>query len=460
MAAIDNIISINITQSSTAVPTVSTTIPLILGTTNPGWADGDVVHAYESAAGLLADGFTATSPEYVYALALTSQSTIPNEFLVGRRSGATTAGEPEIDRISVGDVEANHVYTFTLNGRTYSYTSGPTDSAQIIVQGLHDSVAADTAATVTASLDNNGLYLILTGTVDGQAFTMTGFDSALVRNQVQGSSAAEAPALATSDLAAIQAQDDSWYGLLLAGASDAEIMTAASWVQAQRKILVGCSSSSEIGDPQSTTDLGAKLKSGSFSRTALMYSPASAALGIEAAWVGGQLPQTPGTNNWAFRSLLGQQVDKLTAASSLACIGNPVAGVAGKNVNTYISVGGQGITQMGTCGSGEYIDVTVGVDWLFFNLQSTIYSALVNTPGKVPFTDAGMAILVAATRAVLDTAAANGLVDATQGITIKTAKVATVTQAQKAQRRAPAINFTCVLQGAINAVTINGTVSV
>lgn len=458
MAAIDSLISITLTETANAVPTVSTTIPLLLANGSPGWAEGDLVHSYGSADELLTDGFSASSLEYVSALALTAQKAIPSEFLVARRSGAQSAGKPAIARVSVTTAAPSHLYSLTLNGKLYSYTSGATDSATTIVAGLKSSVDADAQAICTAAVDTATSKLTLTGTTDGLAFAFTAVDSDLEVDDIQDAAAAVSETLSVDDLVAIQNQNDSWYGLVLVGATDEEIMTAAGWVQSRRKMLFPSSATAALSDADSTVDLLAKLKSGNYNRTALMVTPGSALLGINAAWVGGQLPKTPGSNNWAYATLVGQQPDSFTTAQRSTLIGSPINAVEGKNGNIYTTVMGVDAVQMGTVASGDFVDNVIGLDWLYFNIQSAMFQALVGADGKVPMTDAGVAILASALQSVLDRGADNDLLDKAQ-TKVLPGKVASLTAAQRKARKAPVLAFSTVLKGAINAVPVTGNIS-
>jgi Protein of unknown function (DUF3383) len=451
MAAIDQIVNINISQSTQAVAQASFSIPLIVGPTNAGWSD--FVHAYSSPAGMLTDGFTTSSPEYIYALELFEQTLTPTQFYVGHR----TAAVAQVDTLAVNTLNTAHLYAFTLDGVLISYQAVGGDTQQAILTALNAAITtafpsgAPTAGVVTGS--GSGALLTLTSTQIGLAVTYSAVDSLLTHALVTANNG-----IAT-DLANIQGENDSWYGMVGCAFTDADIEQAAAYIQAQKKIFVAVSSTAAIATT-ATTDLGSFLKGKSYTRTALIFTAASyVAEGKDAAWVGGQLPYTPGANNWAFKTLVGCTADTLTQGQQSILIGDPVAGVAGKNVNIYQVVGGVPITEMGTMASGQYIDVTVGVDWLESTLQTNIYSALVNS-AKIPYTDKGTGILISAVKAAIDQGVVNGLIDGNSPIIISAPPVLSVSANQRAQRIAPTITFSCRLAGAFNAVVVNGTVTV
>lgn len=451
MAAIDQIVKINISQSTQAVAQASFSIPLIVGPTNAGWSD--FVHSYSSPAGMLTDGFTTSSPEYIYALELFEQPLTPTLFYVGKRTTAVA----QVDTLAVSTLNTSHLYTFTLNGVLISYQAIGGDTQQSILTALNAAITtafpsgAPTSGVVTGT--GAGALLTLTSTLIGQAFSITGVDADLTLVLLVPNNG-----IAT-DLAAIQGESDAWYGMVGCAFTDADIQEAAAYIEAQKKIFIAVSSTSAIATT-STTDLGSVLKGKSYKRTGLIFTGSSyVAEGKDAAWVGGQLPFTPGANNWAFKTLVGCTPDVLTQTQQTILIGDPVAGVQGKNVNIYQTVGGVNITQMGTMASGQYIDITVGVDWLESTLQVNIYSALVNA-AKIPYTDKGTGILISAVKAAIDQGVVNGLIDGNSPITISAPPVLSVSTNQRAQRIAPTITFSCRLAGAFNAVVVNGTVTV
>lgn len=352
MAAIDNLINITITQSTQAVALDSFAIPLIIGKSNPGWTDR--VHVYASPAGLLTDGFTTTSPEYVAALSMFSGSITPTSFMVGLRTSDTIA----------------------------------------------------------------------------------------------------------NDLAAIVAQNNSWYGCMLASPSDADIIALAPVIETMRKIFISSTSTAAVAQ-SGTTDFASTLKAQKLTRTALIYT--ANANGIaEAAWLGSQLPQTPGSNNWAYSTLAGVTPDVLTANQTAILYGTPIAGIVGKNVNVYTTIGGQPLTLMGQMIGGQFIDITVGLDFLKSTLTTNVFSQLVNAL-KVPYTDAGATMLMLPVSNALQQGVSNGLLDGedvTMPIKVTCDPVSSVSKAQRAARIAPTIRFQARLTGAFNSVGIAGNISV
>ena len=450
MAALDTLINVNISQQTSTVPTASFQIPLIIGSSMTGWAD--YVHSYTSPASMLDDGFTTSSPEYLYAEELYEQAQSPSEFYVGKR----TAAVAQVNTLAVATLSSGHDYEFTLNGQLIAYTASGGDTQQSILTALLAAIA--TAFPLSNPVNGvvagtgSGALLTLTSAVAGQGVSYTLVDSELTLASVTANNGI------VDDVLKIINQDSTWYGIVLCSDADNDILQLAAFVEGVKKIFIATSQDSAIAT-SSTTDIASVLKGKSYKRTALLFSPASFNLGIDSAWMGGQLPATPGSNNWAYKTLVGISPDKLSDTQRSICIGDPVAGIAGKNVNIFTTVGGVNITQMGVMVGGQYIDITIGIDWLQSTIQSNIYTALTQS-SKIPYTDKGTSILISAVKSAIDQGVVNGFIDGASPISIIAPPVLSVPSSQRANRIAPTISFSCRLAGAYNAVVVSGTVTV
>jgi hypothetical protein len=443
MALIDTLIKISISLITRAVAQESFSIPLIIGSTVTGWTDH--VHSYTDPASMLEDGFTTASPEYIYALKMFAQTITPTIFYVGIR----TTSVAQVDTITPTAANA-HLYKVTIGTVDYSYTSDSDATIEEIVTGLKALIDADSACLCTAT---GTVTLILTAKTAGIGFTTSvnaDVNMALVHTTPSHGIA--------DDLNTIIEENNSWYGIILCSNSDNDILQLAAAVESLKKVFIAVSNDAAIAT-SSTTDLLSILKGLGYNRTGLVYSPASYNLGIESAWMGGQLPQTPGSNNWAYKTLNSITADAISDNARSIIIGTPVEGVAGKNGNIYQTIGGQDITQMGMMVSGQYIDITIGADWLESTIQTNIYQALVDA-AKIPYTNKGTAILISAVDAAIKQGVTNGLIDGARTISITAPNVEDVSLAQRANRIAPTITFVCYLSGAFNTVKVNGTVSV
>lgn len=451
MSALDQIVNITITQQTAAIPQPSFSIPLIVGP-NPT----TTLAYYTSASALLTAGFTTSSIEYIYAVELMEQALVPVQFGVGKRTTAVA----QVDTIAVNTLTSGHIYTFTINGHVLTYTATGGDTQQSILTQLNTQLAAITPTFAAGVVTGTGAsaLLTITSSTPGAGITYTAVDALLTHALVTPNNGI------ANDLQNIinATNGNLWYGMVLASNQSYDILQAASFIEATgNRIFVAATNDSNV--PTSlTTDLASTLQGLSYKRTALMYSPVSYNLGMDAAWVGGQLPQTPGASTWDLKNLVGIAPDVYTSSQLTNMIGAP--GVSfGKNVNIFSTVGGVNVTQPGIMVGGQFIDTTIFIDWLRVTMQNAIFAQMVNLP-KIPFTDKGLAVIENQVRNVLiqgSDAGGSGGIDNTS-IVITTLPISSVSSNNRALRYVPTgtISFTCRLTGAVQNVVINGTVTV
>lgn len=200
-----------------------------------------------------------------------------------------------------------------------------------------------------------------------------------------------------------------------------------------------------------TTDIGAELKALALDRTALMFTKNADTEFPEAAWSGGILPFDPGSITWFAKTLIGITVDDLTSTQKSKALGN--------NVNTYTVIGGISITQNGTMASGRFIDIRRGVDFIQARMEENIFFQIANLP-KIPYTDAGVAIIENEIRFVLNEGIDKDILAEDPEPTITVPKVLSVSANDRANRLLPDVKFEARLAGAIHKVIVRGTVSV
>ena len=256
-----------------------------------------------------------------------------------------------------------------------------------------------------------------------------------------------APTLAAA-LDAITHLDDDWYCLLMTSRVDQDILDAAVWIEAHLKIFIASNGDAAI-TTTATTDVLSTLHAAKYSRTAFLFS-GNAATYPEMAWAGLDLPYAPGSETWKFKSLQGSIADNLTATQS--------AYIKAKGGNTYETYASVDVTADGTMVDGEFIDVIRYVDSLQSRIKERIFSIFVNN-AKIPYTDAGAAVLESAIRAELQAGVrVNAIVDGSYSVHVPT--VIDQNPNDRAVRYMPGITFTALLAGAIHKTQIKGTVTV
>lgn len=426
MSELDNIIQIQINRETTAVSTASFQIPLVLATfTNFServrtYTDFDAV----------ADDFNSTDNVYKIAQRLFGQDGVrPPSIIVGRRQVNSVTFTP-----TVAD---SAVYTVTLNGTLYSFTSGVGATATTIVTGLKAAIGTPTGITVTGTTT-----LTLAPTVAGTPWSVVSSTNLVAVNAAPTETWVEA-------LDAVTNVTNAWYALIAETHLSADIMALAASIQPRHKIYL-TSTADPVTITTGTTDPASLLKAGSYSRTAIIYLPTADTEYPEAAWAGSQLPRTPGSNDWDFKRATLVTVSVLTDTQR--------TNLRFKNSNMYTTVAGVNIFQDGNMSTGvsDAIDIIIGIDWTYARMQEAIYSRLVNLL-KVPYTRNGFLIIESEMRSVLAQGQANGLYDS--GWTVTSPDPLTIAANQRIQRVAGDFLFTARLQGSVRVVTIVGTVT-
>ncbi len=443
---ISDIISVSITAETQSVSRQGFGTPLIAAyhTHNV-----DRVRTYASLQEMTDDGFTAAEGAYLAARAIFSQNPKVKRVKVGRRALAHTQTVILTPNSNTDGI----VYTvvISLGGgveQTASYTVA-TDTLPEVCDGIVAAINALTGdlASLVASTVGSTVQVVAgaAGNLYSYKPAATGGATLKFRDSTAD------PGIAT-DLAAIINVDDDWYCLVLDSNSEAEINAAAADIETRRKIFVANSADSLIKDSVTTTDVASDLEGNDYARTALLFSEEEGNLSYAgAAWAGKMLPTDPGKATWAFKSLAGITADDLTSSETSA--------IDGKTANHYTTIGGVNITRKGYSASGEFIDVTIFVDWLTARIEERLYAILVNRP-KLPYTDASVDLVKAEVLAQLQQGIEVGGLASDPAPLVDAPLVADVDDADKADRLLPDVTFQATLAGAIHAITVTGNLSV
>lgn len=256
-----------------------------------------------------------------------------------------------------------------------------------------------------------------------------------------------APATIAPQLSAIDAVDADWYALALIDNTKDNVLAAASWCEARRKIQAVRTDDNTV-KAATTTDVAAALKAAKYDRTFVIYHSNHDDF-AECAWMGSMLPLEPGTNTWNLKALNGVTADNLT--------GTERTNLDTKNANYYIRIGGVPATQEGVMASGEYIDIVIGIDWLEARMSERIFSTMINQK-KVPFTNQGINLIVSDVRTQLQLAVGVGLIN--DDFNVVAPKASETDKADRIERTLRGVRFDARLQGAIHKAIIEGTVTV
>lgn len=441
MASLASYVTLTITRDSVGVARAGFGVPLIMSPRSTAFSER--LRYYDSLDGLADDGFDPGSFEYEEAAAAMSQSPHPSRFAIGRPGTSATI----VRTIGVAAVRNSFTYSVDIEGESgfdpqaVSYTSDSSATEGEILSGLAAALNAVVGKTYSAAVVSTSV--VLTGAGPGVWFSaaVNPADLSMVETSADNGIAA--------DLAAIALESSDWYAISTAVNSNAAVLAAAAWAQANGKIYIP-----SIADTGSITgglgngDTIDDLHTAGYSRVAAIYHPSPAAH-AGAAWEGSCLPLDPGSETWMYKRLAGVPAVSLTSTQR----GNLVA----KAGNSYETVAGVPLTFNGTTADGDFIDVRRGLDWLEDDMSKGIFGALAGA-SKIPYTDRGMAVLEAQVRASLRRAETAGIIAA--GWTVTVPKVADQSDSDRALRTVRNIRFAATLAGAVHKVNVAGVVSV
>ena len=442
MANIDRIVSVSIALDTAGISKEGFSTLLIVGESTNALAR---VSSYTSSVQMTEDGYAENDPLYLMAADFFSQIPHPNVLKVGRRQVDTV-------QVTTKNVLAEGgTYTLSVTSadatNTYTYTVASGDGSAEILGGLATAMATD--PTVTAVYAD--ATLTLTNQVAGTAFVVK------VDKNLTKTDGASSETIAETMTACV-AYDSDFYGIAMASRADADILAMAAWAEANGKLYGTCVSGANVIDGADNTDIASQLMLNNYFRTFSFYHENENDY-PEVAVMARCFTVTPGGETWALKQLAGVQVDALTETQYTV--------LKAKNVNTFERFRNLSLTQNGKVAAGEWIDVIRFRDWLEEEIKVNVVTAMINR-NKVPYTDAGIAIIEAAIRQALVRGQATGGIAPTEydengnenlGYTVTVPLAATISPNQKASRILEDVQFTARLAGAIHVVEIDGSLT-
>lgn len=174
------------------------------------------------------------------------------------------------------------------------------------------------------------------------------------------------------------------------------------------------------------------------------------------AWMAKCFGYDPGTETWAMKELATVMPSALDTAQKKELEAN--------NTGRFLRYGGCNITIGGNMVAGEWIDVIRFRDWIKNEMQIRVFN-VIKVNRKVPFTDAGIAMIEGQMIATLKKGQeVGGIADteydddgnATPGFTVTVPRALDFTEAERKSRKLTGCRYTARLAGAIHAVEIYG----
>ena len=243
-------------------------------------------------------------------------------------------------------------------------------------------------------------------------------------------------------LSAVLEENNDWYGLLLASRDQADIEEADGWIPANKLFITQPLESEWTA--LSGYDL-TSLKTGAF--------PSVNEQEIDAAMMAKMFATNPGTSNWKFQTLSGVGPSGYSNADVSSML-NP--GEGEPNMNPVIHEMGTDYTADGKAVEGSFLDIQRAIDWMEARMTENIFQLLISQ-GKVSYTNAGIAQVIARLKEILQQAVSR---DVVLEYTINAPNREDVPTNTRANRVLPDINFEATVSGAVNEVEVHGAVQV
>ena len=239
-----------------------------------------------------------------------------------------------------------------------------------------------------------------------------------------------------------------WYAIAPCGVDESNYAAIAAWGDQNTKMFGYTKAhTAEFVDSKHARTFG-------FGSKVLDTHPNNAYTHVAMFAVG--LGYTPGSETWAYKTLVGIEPEPFTATE--------IEAMKAKNINFYVHCAGKNITLDGKTVSGEWIDVIRFRDWLQNDMQKGIYNLFITNP-KVPFTSAGITLIQNQMIASLKKGQKQGGIADTEydedgneivGFTTSVPTAASVSDADKAARTLKNCKFSARLANAIHLAEVNG----
>jgi len=440
--SLTTLVNVTITKQNSQLTRTTFSVPLIASYHSNFAARTKTYSAVSGLADLVTDGFATTGPTYLCAAALLAQNPQVTTFKVGRRALPYTQSW----EVQVKTAANTTKYTVTVDGQDAEFTSDATALKDEITAGLKSAIdALGLAVTVVDDMTDK---LTITADVAGAWHSVSVDDEIDGRHMWVENTTAD-PGIAT-DLAAIIAADDDWYGLLLDSNSPAEVLAAAAYIETKVKLFGATVNDTEILDVSTTTDVMSTAETAAYARTYLAYHDDERSF-LAAGMMGGRFPKDPGSSTWHAKTISGVTAVVLTAAEQ--------AQITAKKGNYYTTIAGRNVVINGWTSSGEFIDSTRGIDWHRITIQEDVFVTLAAAE-KIPYTDDGVAIIEAVIKKNQRLAIEKGVLAASPEPTVVSPAVADQSVADRASRYFPDIRFGGTVAGAIHTLEIEGYLTV
>lgn len=445
MTSLSDFVTVNISLSGATAQAPSFNIPIVgafltaTEQTNTGMVER--TRTYGSLAAMISDGFTVNSAAYRALAPFFAQTPAPAKVMLGRLANAP---DLQIDLTPIA--ASSKLYKVDLLGpagltASVSFTSGGAATVAQITAGL---VAAINTAAVGIVATDLSTAVRCKAAAAGSHFAVA--PNVVCFSVLTGKQTHADPGIA-ADLAAVLAENSSWYTLSLATAGSAEVQAAAAFCLTNSK-LGGFSS--QDGDMLTNTagNVALVLKTAANNRCFIRYGNRAGFEHPACALLGKVLPKAPGAVVLKFQQPVGVSADPLTDTQ--------ITSLRACNASFGTTFGNVTFEADGKTSKGDFVDVTRDLDYAVADIQTAIANVMLAND-KLPYTDDGIACVVSGLRSSLKAQELAGIW--APGWTINVPKAADATTANKAARILTPVNWAATLAGSIFSTVVNGTIS-
>lgn len=414
----------------------------LLLTTNPLIPLTDYALSFTSA-DAVGDYFGMTSDEYLFAvryfLGYDNSFKKPRSLMIAPRvlsdaagwlrGGKNTATLAALQAVTDGAMEID------VDGTTVSLASVDLSSATSFSDVAATlTTAFSSAATVTYS-SFTGAFQITSNTVGASSSVSfasapaSGTDLSALLNLAEGAGAVVSPGAAAmsvaENMAAVRTFSDNWVTFTTVyTATDSEVLDLAAWATGMGVdyLYVSWSTDAELLNPNSTTSIAAQLTAANAAATAGVYGTYVYAAFVMGAAASIDWDRINGVINFAHKGQSGLAPnvnDGQMAAALEAQDWNFYGSYATRNDLFYLFFPGVMFGQYG------FIDPYINAIWLKNVIQVSCMAGLAAS-GRVPYNDAGYALIRAWLVDPVNRALRNGTIDA--GVTLSESQKAQLIQ--------------------------------
>jgi hypothetical protein len=364
-------ISVYVTPQSAVSPRYN--VGLIVGNSAviPSVGANSRIRTYTGTAGMLTDGFSPSSPEYIAAQLYFSQTPIPTQLQIGRQD-ATSIATVQVHAASEG--------TGYLVGDILTVVQGGASAGTVRVTTIGGS------GTVT------GVSLVTDGTGYSVANGLATTGGTGSGAQVDITLVGETPLVA---ITACRAASSLWWAVMCTTAIDADHLAIAAYVQSMQPVGAYFYTTSDVAVLNNQAgNIGATMKAASYTRVFGDFGQTSTFAANQyscAAAMGVMMGLNTGLANsyftMKFKVLTGIVPEPLTTTQ--------IAAIEGNNINVYVGyVNAYVILEQGTTPvTGTFIDQVLNRDILGAACAYNIMNVLTSLP-SVPQTDPGQTLLL------------------------------------------------------------------